>query len=244
MKGNSDTDFANTKLRLASHLFGASGHKLQVNNPSQEAQVVAAGGRLIADYGSYRLYDVPATVLNRKWGQTRDAYNSILLNAVRLDTSRPEAQAMRKAAKNFAGKRLHLVQFAGPIQPAWRQELLDTGAQIVSYIPQNTYLVYGDSHSIAQIQALASAAPRFQWEGSYLDEYKMHPAVGAARMDQFAIQLVADAQANAETLKLLDGLKTAPIAQPHRVLNFLNVIARLRAGDLPSLAARPDVISI
>jgi hypothetical protein len=231
-------------LGVSASLFGANGHKLQVNDPRQDTQVVAAGGRLIADYGTYRLYDVPAAALTRKWGQARDNYNSILLNAIHLDTSKPEAQAMRKAAGNFTGKRLQMIQFAGPIQPAWRQELLDAGIQIVNYIPQNTYLIYGNSHSIAQIQALASAAPRVQWEGAYRDEYKTHPAARAGRTDQYAIQLVADAEANAETLKLLDGLKTAPIAEPHRVLNYLNVIARLRATDLASLAARPDVISI
>jgi hypothetical protein len=231
-------------LALTRDLFGQNTHKLQVTDPANAVQVVAAGGRLIADYESYRLFDVPAAVLNRNWGQARDDYNSILLNAAHLDTTRQDVRALRKSAGNFAGKRLHLVQFSGPVRPGWRRELLDAGVQIVSYIPQNTYLVYGDSHSIAQLQALAAIAPHIQWEGAYLDDYKTHPAARAGKTDHYAIQLTADAQANAETLKLVDGLKLAPMAQSHRVLDYLNIIARLRPADLALVAARPDVISI
>jgi hypothetical protein len=229
---------------LARDLLGQNTHKLQVTDPAQGVQVAAAGGRLIADYGSYRLFEVPAAALNRNWGQGRDDYNIILLNAAHLDTTRQEVQALRKSAGNFAGKRLHLVQFAGPVRPGWRQELVDAGVRIVSYIPQNAYLVYGDSHSIAQLQALAAAAPHIQWEGAYLDDYKTHPAARAGKTDQFAIQLAADAPANAETLKLVEGLTLAPMAQAHRVLDYLNVIARLHPADLALVAARPDVISI
>ncbi len=231
-------------LGTAQGLFAQNTHKLQVADPAQAAQVVAAGGRLIADYGSYRLFEAPAAALNRNWGQARDDYNLILLNATHLDTSRKDVQAMRKSAGNFAGKRLHLIQFAGPVQPGWRQELLDAGARIVTYVPQNTYLVYGDSRSIARLQALAATASNIQWEGAYLDGYKIHPAARTGKTDQFAIQLTADAQANAESLKLMDRLKLAPMTQPHRVLEYLNIIARLRPADLTLVAARPDVVSI
>src|SRR5208282_5654397 len=109
------------------------------------------------------------------------------------------------------GKRMHLVQFAGPVQPAWRKALLDAGVQIVSYIPQNAYLIYGDSAGIGRVQALAATTPHIQWDGPYLDEYKTHPRARAMGKngnprrigtDQFAIQLMADAAANADTLKL------------------------------------------
>jgi hypothetical protein len=231
-------------LALAQDLSGQNTHKLQVTDPARAAEVVASGGRLVADYGGYRLYDVPAAVLNRNLGRARDEYNSILLNAAPLDTTRPEIQALRARAGDFVGKRLHLVQFAGPVQPAWRREVLGAGVQILSYIPQDTYLVYGDSHSIAQLQALAAAAPEIQWEGAFRDDYKTHPTARAGRTDQFAIQLAADPPANAETLKLLDGLKLAPPVRKRRVLDFLDIIVRLRAADLPLVAARPDVISI
>ncbi len=102
--------------------------------------------------------------------------------------------------------------------------------QIVSYIPHNAYLVYGDAASLARVQALAAAAPHVQWEGAYVDEYKIHPAAkaGAAKGDQFAIQLMADEAANAATLQLIDRLKLAPVSRERTVLHYLDVVVRGR----------------
>ena len=149
----------------------------------------------------------------------------MLLAGGSLDTSRPETQRARKAAGAFPGRRLHLVQFAGPVLPAWREPLLNAGVQIVCYIPYNAYLVYGDATALARVQSPALAA--IQWEGAYLDEYKTNAAARPAKANQFAIQLVADAAANAATLQLLD-----PAARRHRVLNYLNVIAPLQPAEL------------
>jgi hypothetical protein len=38
----------------------------------------------------------------------------------------------------------HLVHFPGPITPGGYDALLKTGVEIVTYIPNNAYLVYGD----------------------------------------------------------------------------------------------------
>src|SRR5205807_2861233 len=119
-------------------------HKIQVSDPALTAQITAVGGRLIADYGGYQLYASPqitADLQNPGAVELRDAYNSILLNVGPLDTSTPQAQTLRTTRGNFAGKRLHLVQFAGPVQPAWWDELVNAGVQVVTYVPHNAYLV-------------------------------------------------------------------------------------------------------
>ncbi len=229
-------------------------HKLQVKDPAAAQAIVAQGGRLIADYGGFRIYSISQLGSNLPDSvEVRDVYNSILLNAGQIDTSKPEAQALRKSVGSFSGKRMHLVHFAGPVQPAWRQVLLDAGAQIVSYIPENAYLVYGDSAAVSRVQAMAETAPHIQWDGAYLDNYKIHPnaravdADGKTRKigtDRFAIQLMADAPANAETLKLIDQLKLAPLERRRAISHFVDVVVRLPAADLARIAARPDVVSI
>jgi hypothetical protein len=231
-----------------SSLAGSGGHhKIEVRDEALGQKMAAAGARLIADYGGYKLYDAPGSMTNlpADKAELRDDYNVIALNAARLDTTQPAAQPLRKKAGNFSGNRLHLIQFAGPVQAAWRQELLEAGVKIVSYIPHNAYLVYGDAASVARVQALA-AAPHVQWEGAYADEYKIHPAAkaGAAKGDQFAIQLMADEAANAATLQLIDRLKRAPVSRQRQVLHYVDVVARVAPADLPQIAARPDVISI
>ncbi|HEV7925781.1 MAG TPA: S8 family serine peptidase, partial [Verrucomicrobiae bacterium] len=209
-------------------------HKVQTSDPAAARAIIAAGGRLIADYGGYQLFASAQT----NGLQVRDEYNLILLNAARLDTAHPETQSLRQPPGAFTGKRLRLVQFAGPVQPVWRKALLDAGAQIVNYIPHDTYLIYGDATTLARVRSLC-AQPIVQWDGPYQDQYKIHSAARAARTNLFAVQLVADAPVNAATIALL-----APVEPPRRVMHFVNVVARLTPADLDRIAARPDVISI
>ncbi len=208
-------------------------HKVQTSDPAAARAILAAGGRLVADYGGYKLFETAQT----NSLQVRDNYNWILLNAGALDTSTPDARALRRRQGAFSGRRLHLVQFAGPVQPGWRQTLLETGARIVNYIPQNAYLIYGDAAALARVQSLA--LPAIQWDGPYADSYKTHPAARAWKTNLFAIQLVEDGAANVETLDLL-----SPVASPRRFLRFVNVMARLGPAELERVAARPDVVSI
>ncbi|HEY5913432.1 MAG TPA: S8 family serine peptidase [Verrucomicrobiae bacterium] len=241
---------------VASGAYTPAAHKLQVNDPAVGAQLTATGARLIADYGSYALYEsaTPTTAAAGLAGvEARDEYNLVLLNAARLDTSKPETQALRKTVGAFAGKRTHLVQFAGPVQPAWRNALLDTGVRIVSYIPRNTYLVYGDASSLAALQALAGRMPLIQWDAPFAPDYKVDPAarlVDAAGQprdigtSQFAIQLVADPAANPATLRLVDQLKLRPLKRQELVLNYVNLVVALAPEGLPLLALQPDVVSI
>ncbi len=148
-------------LALALAVLPAHAHKVQVSDPAAARALVAQGGRLIADYGGYQLIDTAQT----NGLVVRDIYNSILLQAGRLDTSEAQVQSLRQPAGIFPGRRLHLVQFAGPVQPAWRQALLDARLQIVNYIPHNAYLVYGDARALAQVQALPAARAPLQWDG-------------------------------------------------------------------------------
>lgn len=231
-------------------------HKFQVNDPALGAQIIARGGRLIADYGGYQLYEADAispALANHSQAEIRDAYNWILLNATPLDTSLTEVQALRKNAGAFAGKHLHLAQFSGPAQPSWREALARTGVRIITYVPHNAYLVYGDASSLARLQRWATTAPEVQWEGPYLDDYKVHPsartvdAKGRPReigTGEFAIQLVADAEANTNTLALLEQLKLAPLKRREYVLDYLNIVAPLAPESLSLIAAQTEVVSI
>ncbi len=234
----------------------AGNHKVQVNDPALARQFIARGETLIADYGSYQLFavkELDQTLATNAAVELRDDYHLINLNAAALDTRLPEIKALSQPVGDFPGRKMHLVQFAGPVQSAWHAELLATGVQIIDYIPENAYLVYGDAPSIAKVQALAATAPHIQWEGAYRDEYRIHPnalatdAAGNPReigTDEFMVQLVADPDANTNTVLLLEQLKLAPIKRQYDILHYLNVQVILAPSDLPIIAAQPDVISI
>ena len=231
-------------------------HKIQTSDSDLGNRILAQGGRVLADYGGFKLYEIEqpgADVLNHPAAQRRDEYDFVSLAAKRIDTRQPEAVQARQAAGTFSGKRLHLIQFAGPPLPEWIDAVAKTDVRLVSYIPHNACLVYGDAKSVQQLQTLARTAAFVQWDGQYLDDYKIHPK--ARGVDEkgiprpigttlFAIQLVADAIANPATLALIDRLKLAPVRREFKILNYHNVIVSLPADRLTDIAAQPDVISI
>ncbi|MGC3956785.1 MAG: hypothetical protein QM813_02120 [Verrucomicrobiota bacterium] len=196
-------------------------HKIRVSDPAAAAELTAQGAHLLADYGSFQLFETdiaPATAtLKRDQVEGVDETDFIELNAGALDTRATEVVALRKTVAAFAGKKLHLVQFVGPIKPEWREALEATGVSVVHYVPQNAYLVRGDHLALAKLQAWANSVTYLQWEGDYANDYKLHPRARAVDAkgnvvtpdtNLYAIQLVEDAEANAATLALIDQLKT------------------------------------
>jgi hypothetical protein len=233
---NLDLALAQTSTPATATLTHSQRHKIKVRNAALAQKILAAGGSLIADYGSYQLYDasdLAADLATNNAVEIHDEYNVVMLNAKHLDTTQPETKALRHRMGSFKGKKMHLVQFVGPVQPEWRDELLATGVTIVSYIPENSYLVYGDAASIAKVQALAGATTHIQWEGEYANDYKIHPRARArdskgkprtVGTDLFAIQLLADDEANTNTFKLLESLKSGAVQKQRSVLHYINVV--------------------
>jgi subtilisin-like proprotein convertase family protein len=232
--------------------------KLRVADVDLARLVTDAGGQLVADYGSFQVVDVDeatATSLAaaHEAVEILHDHDVIMLNVGPLDTTSPQAAALRAPAGTFSGKRLHLVQFSAPVQEPWLDSVKKTGVQLITYIPFNAYLVYGDAPSIAQLQSTAQRSPVIQWDGAYLEDYKVHPRArevtekGEKReiaTDYFAVQMVDDPAANAASLALIDLLKLAPILSQNRSLGYLNVIVRLPPSRLVDVARQPEVISI
>ena len=232
-------------------------HRLRVDDPAVASQILADGGRLIADYGSFQMMEANASAERTFAGsgrvENRDEDNRILLNAGEVDTTTDVAKLARRAPTQFAGRRLHLIQFAGPVKAEWVDELEKAGLRIVTYIPNNAYLVYGDAAALAAAGALASSRPFVQWEGSYSADDKIQPrarnrdAAGQYRIldtDLFAIQLVDDDAGNADTLALIDSIKLAPLRHESRRMGYRSFVVRLPPDQVPVIAEQPDVVSI
>lgn len=185
--------------------------------------------------------------------QLADDSNHLELNTGRIDTRSPQVKALRTSRGAFQGHRLHLVHFAGPVKAEWRAALERSGARVMSYVPHNAYLIYGNAQALAEIQAWAGVTSVVQWEGEYADTYKVHPAARLTdgngfpqvpTTDRFAVQLVEDSQANPNTRALIDEWKLAPVQREFRVLQYRNLIVRLPPERLMEIAGQPDVISI
>ena len=234
-----------------------SRHKLRVADAALARLVESQGGRALADYGGFRLLEVNRTALAETAGldgvEVCDEEYEILLNAGRIEVLRPPAAPPGAAALAAdGGARLHLVQFIGPIQPAWRQALVDTGARIVAYVPFNAYLVYGDAAARAAIGQLAQAAPHVAWQGPYPDSAKLQPRArrrieAAAAQDAplwFEIQMVDDPAANAATEAAIAAARVGAARQDYTLLGCRTLVVCLPPERAAALSERPDVISI
>jgi len=178
----------------------------------------------------------------------------ILLNSATINVRSAETQAARKLVESFDGKRMHLIRFKGPIQPEWQKILTDKGLEIVDYIPNYTYLVYGDANTINSLQTFSKdATSPIEWDGTYEDQYRISPDVFTSKnqngirsltSDQFQVQLYKDPSANDETMGLIDSIKTAPIKGQQEIMHYVNFVVGLDSAGLEKLSSRPDVISI
>lgn len=241
-------------------------HKVKLADPALAEQIQKQGARLIADYGSFKLLEVDggtvASLEGNRNVEIRDDYNLILLNAGEIDTSElkdekkaqePDDLAVGVTAE--ATKSLRLVQFAGPIKPEWYEELVATGVEILSYVPNNAYLVYGDRGSLRRVRALAAGKESLQWEGEYKDSFKtsdgslVEQKVSAVQPQAvttdglYAVQLVQDKETNLETLKLIDQLKIEILVR-WEVLKYVNVVVRLPLSAVTTISKRADVVSV
>lgn len=238
-------------LLLAITPAGAETRKVRVNDPATAQDLLAHGGKLIADYGGFQVIETgQASGRLRPAGADPDV---IELNARRISTRSTAWRAAPRSIGRFSGRKFHLVQFAGPIKPEWRQTLIQFGARIINYIPQNAYLIYADSEALSQIRSWTAAASVVQWAGNYADDDKLQPGARLTDAngfpqtldtDTFAVQLVEDAEANTNTLQWIARWQLAPVQRQFRTLQFLNLVVRLPADHLVELAAQPDVVSI
>jgi len=173
----------------------------------------------------------------------------IQLNARLIDSASKEADALRGARAPTSGRQLHLVQYVGPIQRRWYEVLEATGVRIVDFIPDYTYLVYGDEPALTELQSLArSEGSGIRWDAHYSGDLKINPGVyeferKGVQPDFYAIQLIDDPAANAETLALIRSADSGA-SRVWQFRHYVNVEARVPLNALSAIANRPDVISI
>ena len=229
--------------------------KVRVGDPAVARELLDSGARLLADYGSFQILEAdPARVaplIHAGRAEARDEEDLVLLSSRPLDTQGEDGRALaRTMIERFSGRRLHLVQLAGPVKPEWYAALERTGAEVVTYIPHNTYLVYGDEEHLGRVRALGAFV---QWQGPLTSEDRIHPrardgararGAAAAGEDLYAVQLVADPPTNEITSRVIDALRRGEVLSRYRILRYENVIVRLDPAQLATLAERPDVVSI
>src|SRR5437879_7062544 len=85
---------------IAFSIPAADGHKLEVSDHLTGSRIIANGGRLLADYGTYQLYEATeniAAIAALEPVEARDQYDLVLLNSRPLNTRATETKALSSA---------------------------------------------------------------------------------------------------------------------------------------------------
>ncbi|MDW8054680.1 MAG: peptidase S8, partial [Anaerolineae bacterium] len=140
---------------------------------------------------------------------------------------------------------LRLVQFSGPIQDEWHEAMLASGLEVVSYIPDYAYLVWGSGSSVNR---LASLVP-LRWSGVYQPYYALHPSLIETlklhKEEEVAVNVQLYAYAGVDTtLHAIQKQAQKIIAPPYPVLNYLNLRISVPSSQLTALASLPGVVNI
>jgi len=79
-------------------------------------------------------------------------------------------QATPPSAATNQKARLHLIQFEGPVQPEWREALQELGVDLLSYVPDDTFIADTAGVPPGQLRHLDF----IRWVGPYKPEHKVH----------------------------------------------------------------------
>ena len=223
--------------------------------------------RSVVDYGSYRLLLVDEqaaggrAALRARGLEVRDDMSLVRFGRNEVDTRRPadaEArlsgwQQRRELARAKSERRaprdgLYVVQFVGPVRPAWLTGLTDAGLEIVSYVPENAYVVRARGGARKRLQDLEAASAHVDYVGDFHPGYRVADDLLAAAdstaggVIDVVVQVIDGPQAKTD-LAELRGL-AADWYGEHRVLNFRNAELALDASKLRQVAAKEYVFHI
>ncbi|MDD4307608.1 MAG: S8 family serine peptidase [Thermoplasmata archaeon] len=130
----------------------------------------------------------------------------------------------------------YIIQTHGPITEDWREELAHNGVEIISYIPDNAYLVRLSDDQVEMARGLGGV----RWLGEYHPAYKMDPTLtlGGGTVD-LSVTLFPDAT-NAYVVKLLRTVGAEILGAAHN--DDVNIVKlRIDSSFIDVLASMPEV---
>lgn len=220
---------------------------------ASDAQAIARlrseGWQQMVDYGSFSLWGRAAQggLLPQNLSGVTPVDDSIYLRDITLHPGPAASSGPAPAQAPVQSPGMWIVQFIGPPQPAWLDALRASGLEIVSYLPNNAYLVWGNQ--AGQTLAGLSASDSFiQWSTAYLPEYRLAPSLRSPALSAGGPVEVTIQFYNSNLLttsldrlqQLAGGFEDAPV----KVSDWTNIRVRLTAQALADVSTWPDVINI
>jgi hypothetical protein len=231
-------------------------HKLVVptDDPELEQRLLSSRAvRKLKKYGNYSVVEVGDAELGSLDGNTlerarlRDDLNLVMLKRGQIDTTGPEPVISGELRQpDSTSRALHLIQLFGPPTPETVQSLTATGATIVGYIPNNTYLMWTTSSQRRKLHALGQASSSaVQWDGPYHPAYKLDPHIKLDSVEQIPASIqVLDTPGSNDTIALIKQIATKVLAPESSVFGTVRIRILTESYRLKELAKASHVLSI
>jgi hypothetical protein len=253
------------------HLNQNQLHKLIIRSEDAAAYLELAQQNAILseiEYDSFKLVVVDEKAVRggraalQAMATPSDEQNMILFNGYVIDTSASQplskelpagleqsrmAEARVRGDKN-PGNGLYVIQFAGPVKDEWLEALKNTGADVISYVSNNAYVVRCDTRSAALVSRMQDELSFVQWAGDYQPAFKLTPAMTAARamgatgFVKVTIQVLEGEEGDQQAFNLRNYSRQF-ISERH-VMKYRNITAVIPASQLTELAKSAGVFAI
>ena len=173
---------------------------LTVPVSSQTSTLFANPGvRIVAQYDSFTLVEARGPVVRQllaAGAEFRDDMHRVRIGnhsfdpAVATEYLRAKAgEEPRMAARGGTG--MVVVHFIGPLKPEWLDAILRTGAELVSYMPQNAQLVAGDSGALAALTKLVEQERYVRAVVPYSPLFKLRTGIARSGAAEVVISTAA-----------------------------------------------------
>jgi len=202
--------------------------------PGVTNKTVATAAAAREERLKYRLHNTTQTV-----GELTRNDHAILLENALIDSSAPLGLAIPDALKSPGDPGSYIVQSRGPINSTFRAQLAQAGAKIVSYIPNNAYLVRVSAAGAQELnaqpgtQAVVPFEPYYKLDTTLLGQF----LANQPSSDNLNLLVFGDAQA--ATLAALKQLGAQVVEQSPSPFGTMLVVQH--ATDVAAVARIPGV---
>jgi subtilisin-like proprotein convertase family protein len=196
--------------------------------------------RVVARYGAFALVEAAGEDEARLRGAgatRRDDMHDVLLAGGEVDPAvRPSLAAKEAPDRREA---LVLVQFVGPVKGEWLAKLNATGATVLGYAAQNSYIVHAQGDALDRVTELVGSYPAVRAATALRPGDKVERGAASGRV---AVQTVAGAP-GADARRDADAAG-AELASDLAVAKVHTQFLDLSAAEVSALAADPAVVAI
>ncbi len=193
---------------------------------------------------AYRLSNTPKTI-----GQLMNDPHAILLENALIDSSATLSLAIPKNLQAQGDPGAYIIQARGSVDNAFRTRLAAAGAQIVSYIPNNAYLVTVSAGGAAGLTGQPGVQSVIPYEPYYKLPESLMPWVGKTFPADRQLRVAAypNTADQLRTVLAKSGAKilteepSSPFGSTFIIQNVADIAALARQADLQRLSRRSAV---